>query len=47
MSNTPNNNAWHGIPRDQINWHPTIVNIDEAALEAAQGIIVDHKEKLH
>jgi DNA-binding transcriptional ArsR family regulator/NAD-dependent dihydropyrimidine dehydrogenase PreA subunit len=25
MSNTPNNNAWHGIPREQINWHPTIV----------------------
>lgn len=25
MSSTPNNNAWHGIPRDQINWHPTIV----------------------
>jgi predicted Fe-Mo cluster-binding NifX family protein len=24
-----------------------IANIDEAALEAAQGIIVDHKEKLH
>lgn len=25
MSNTSNNNAWHGIPREQINWHPTIV----------------------
>lgn len=25
MSNTPNNNVWHGIPRDQINWHPAIV----------------------
>ncbi len=25
----------------------TIVNIDEAALEAAAGTIVDHKEKLH
>ncbi|NUQ83209.1 MAG: dinitrogenase iron-molybdenum cofactor biosynthesis protein [Anaerolineales bacterium] len=24
-----------------------IINIDEAALEAAQGVIVDHKEKLH
>ena len=25
MSTTPNNNAWHGIPRDQIDWHPTLV----------------------
>lgn len=25
----------------------TINSIDEAALEAAQGVIVDHKEKLH
>ena len=25
MSNTPNNNTWHGVPRDQINWYPTIV----------------------
>lgn len=24
-----------------------IANIDEAALQAAQGVIVDHKEKLH
>jgi len=24
MSETPKP-AWHGIPRDQINWHPTIV----------------------
>ena len=25
MSTTHNNNAWHGIPRDQIDWHPTLV----------------------
>lgn len=25
MSTTPNTNVWHGIPREQINWHPTIV----------------------
>lgn len=25
MSNTPNNNAWHGIPREQIDWHPTVI----------------------
>lgn len=25
MSNTPNNNAWHGIPREKIEWAPTIV----------------------
>jgi DNA-binding transcriptional ArsR family regulator/NAD-dependent dihydropyrimidine dehydrogenase PreA subunit len=25
MSNTPNNNAWHGIPREQIDWYPTVV----------------------
>ena len=25
MSNTPNNNAWHGIPREKIEWAPMIV----------------------
>ena len=25
MSTTPNNNAWHGIPREQIDWHPTVI----------------------
>ena len=25
MSNTTSNNAWHGIPREQINWHPTVI----------------------
>ena len=25
MSNTPNTNQWHGIPREQIDWHPTVV----------------------
>lgn len=25
MSNTNNNAVWHGIPRDQIDWHPAIV----------------------
>ena len=22
---TANNNSWHGIPRDEIQWHPTVV----------------------
>jgi NAD-dependent dihydropyrimidine dehydrogenase PreA subunit len=25
MSNTPNNNSWHGVPREKIEWFPTIV----------------------
>jgi CDP-4-dehydro-6-deoxyglucose reductase len=25
MSDTKNNNLWHGIPRQEIIWHPTIV----------------------
>ena len=25
MSSIPNTNLWHGIPREQIGWHPTIV----------------------
>lgn len=25
MSTSPNTNVWHDIPREQINWHPTIV----------------------
>lgn len=25
MSNTNNNGAWHGIPREQIDWHPTVI----------------------
>ena len=35
---------------EQVGIHPvitTIASIDEAALEAAAGTIVDHKEKLH
>ena len=35
---------------EQVGIKPVITdipNIDQAALEAAQGIIVDHKEKLH
>ena len=24
--NNHNNGAWHGIPREQINWHPTVVS---------------------
>ncbi len=26
MSTTPNNNTWHGIPRETIEWFPTIVS---------------------
>jgi NAD-dependent dihydropyrimidine dehydrogenase PreA subunit len=25
MSNIKNNNAWHGIPREEIDWYPTVV----------------------
>ena len=25
MSNNTNNNAWHGIPREEIDWHPTVI----------------------
>jgi len=25
MPNTPNTNQWHGIPREHIVWHPTIL----------------------
>lgn len=25
MSNANNNGSWHGIPRDQIDWYPTLV----------------------
>jgi len=25
MSDPKNNGAWHGIPREQIDWHPTVV----------------------
>ena len=25
MSNTNNNGAWHGIPREEIEWYPTVV----------------------
>jgi len=25
MSNTNNNGAWHGIPREEIEWHPTVI----------------------
>jgi DNA-binding transcriptional ArsR family regulator/NAD-dependent dihydropyrimidine dehydrogenase PreA subunit len=25
MSNIPNNTTWHGIPREKIEWHPTII----------------------
>lgn len=25
MSTTPNTNQWHGIPREQIDWHPTVI----------------------
>lgn len=25
MSASPNTNVWHGIPREQINWYPTVV----------------------
>lgn len=25
MSNSNNNGAWHGIPREQIDWHPSVI----------------------
>ena len=25
MSDNKSNNQWHGIPRQEINWHPTII----------------------
>lgn len=25
MSNANNNGAWHGIPREQIDWHPSVI----------------------